>query len=94
MIGGPKMNTNKLIVITEEYSCVVTLTKEMTLSKDTFIALAQRSNAFKDTTVLDVVDANIHHICKYCGDIANGTDENVLCSECRELFGHAFYSEL
>ena len=34
------------------------------------------------------------HICKYCGEIADGVDEDVLCKECRSLFGHAFYSEL
>ena len=47
-----------------------------------------------DKKVLDVVDANTHHICKYCGEVAEGIDEDVLCPECREIFGHAFYSEL
>lgn len=88
------MRTNKLIVVTEEYSTVVTLNREYCMRKETFIELAQRSNAFKDTKVLDVADANTHHICKYCGDIAEGTDENVLCTDCRMTFGHAFYSEL
>ena len=34
------------------------------------------------------------HRCKYCGEITNGADENVLCEDCRITFGHAFYSEL
>jgi len=34
------------------------------------------------------------HSCKYCGGIAEGTHEDLLCSECRETFGHALYSEL
>ena len=34
------------------------------------------------------------HICKYCGEIADGTDEDLLCEDCRMLFGHTFYREL
>lgn len=34
------------------------------------------------------------HECKYCGEITNGADEDVLCEDCRMTFGHAFYSEL
>lgn len=32
--------------------------------------------------------------CKYCGAPNNSTDADVLCEECRETFGHTFYSEL
>lgn len=39
-------------------------------------------------------DLTDQHICKYCGKIADGTDEEVLCKECRELFGHTFFNEL
>ena len=88
------MKTNKLIVVTEEFSYVVPLASEWDLPKEKFINLIQQTNAFKDKKVLDVADGNTHHICKYCGDIAEGTDENVLCADCREIFGHAFYSEL
>lgn len=35
-----------------------------------------------------------NHRCKYCGGAAEGSDTNLLCEECRELFGHAFYYEL
>ena len=34
------------------------------------------------------------HICKYCGDIAEGTYKDLLCSDCRETFGHSLFSEL
>lgn len=88
------MKTNKIIVVTETHSCVVPLHREYCLRRETFIELAKKSTAFKDHKVVDVVDGNTHHICKYCGEIAEGTDENVLCSECRELFGHTFYHEL
>ena len=33
--------------------------------------------------------------CKYCKtNYTNSPDPDVLCDECRETFGHAFYSEL
>ena len=34
------------------------------------------------------------HLCKYCGEIAEGTYADLLCSDCRETFGHSLYSEL
>ena len=34
------------------------------------------------------------HRCKYCGGIAEGTHDDLLCGECRENFGHSLYSEL
>ena len=88
------MKTNKIIVVTENFSCVVPLGKEFDFPKEKFINLVQQADKLKNEKVLDVADANTHHICKYCGDIAKGTDEDVLCQECRYTFGHAFYSEL
>lgn len=35
-----------------------------------------------------------HHLCPYCGNIDDHEDEDLLCADCREMFGHAFYSEL
>lgn len=88
------MKTNKIIVVTEEFSCVVPLGKQWDFPKEKFINLVQQANAFKNEKVIDVADANTHHICKYCGNIAEGTYEEVLCEECRDAFGHAFYYEL
>ena len=34
------------------------------------------------------------HICPYCGDIAEGTYDKLLCSLCREIFGHSLIDEL
>lgn len=35
------------------------------------------------------------HLCGYCGtNVVKGTDEDRLCSECIEMFGHSFLSEL
>ena len=44
--------------------------------------------------VSNIVNARNHHICKYCGGIAEGSCEDMLCTDCRELFGHTLYSEL
>lgn len=35
-----------------------------------------------------------YHHCKYCGQFAKGYDEDVLCEDCRGVFGHTFFSEL
>ena len=32
--------------------------------------------------------------CKSCGKDNNSLEEDLLCSECRETFGHSLYSEL
>lgn len=47
--------------------------------------------ALNDTEIIDLTNK---HLCKYCGEVANGPDEDVLCEDCRYTFGHAFYSEL
>ena len=44
--------------------------------------------------IIKIVPAKGHHRCKYCGSIAEGSDRNLLCEDCRELFGHSLYSEL
>ena len=44
--------------------------------------------------VIKFMEKSRSHICKYCGDIVEGTEEDLLCEACREDFGHAFYSEL
>lgn len=36
----------------------------------------------------------IKHPCKYCGQETGSSDRDVLCAECRDTFGHTFYSEL
>ena len=44
--------------------------------------------------VSNIVNARNHHICKYCGGITEGSYEDMLCTDCRELFGHSLFSEL
>lgn len=44
-----------------------------------------------NSTLTDITDK---HVCKYCGNIVEGEYEDLLCDECREIFGHSLYSEL
>lgn len=37
---------------------------------------------------------NGFHECKYCGGLAEGDFEDLLCGECRYDFGHSLFSEL
>lgn len=48
----------------------------------------------KGYTVEKIVSSETHHLCKYCKSIAEGTYDDLLCDECREVFGHSLYSEL
>ena len=34
------------------------------------------------------------HTCRYCGGEADGYDPDLLCEDCRGLFGHTYFSEL
>ncbi len=43
---------------------------------------------------VQAVKARGHYFCKYCSRIVKGTNKDVLCPECRDVFGHAFFSEL
>ena len=42
----------------------------------------------------EIIDITGKHICRYCGEIAEGTYEDLLCEDCRCTFGHSLYSEL
>lgn len=41
-----------------------------------------------------IASANCSHFCKYCGALVLNDFEDLLCDKCREVFGHALYSEL
>ena len=43
----------------------------------------------------EIINLTNKHLCPYCRiDIVEGENEDVLCEECRMLFGHSLYSEL
>ena len=41
-----------------------------------------------------IEEDNDTHNCKYCGQLVEGSYEDLLCGDCRESFGHSLYSEL
>ena len=85
------MKTNRVLIETVDYTEVINLNKTYDMSADKWITLLE---TMLEEKIIAVHDANTHHICKYCGGVAKGIDEDVLCEECRDVFGHAFYSEL
>lgn len=44
--------------------------------------------------VIMIAPAKGHHRCMYCGSIAKGSQKDILCGECRDVFGHYSYYEL
>ena len=49
----------------------------------------------KPLRLIRIVSSRNRHICKYCYGIAeNGSNEDLLCDECRSIFGHTYFSEL
>jgi len=44
--------------------------------------------------IIKIATKRNHHRCKYCYGIANGKETNLLCDECRRMFGHIYYDEL
>lgn len=53
-----------------------------------------RKAAGEEVSDVVIIESTKEHFCQYCGQVAAGKDKDVLCQECRECFGHAFYSEL
>lgn len=45
-------------------------------------------------TETEILNLTGKHICQYCGNVVEGDYEDLLCDECREIFGHSLYSEL
>ena len=89
------MKTNKIIIETKTYAIEIPLKKEVNLKKEDWIAQMQKFvNELITDKVVNIYDANRYHICKYCGKIVKGSNKNILCEDCREIFGHSLYSEL
>ena len=86
------MKTNRILAVGEKSILELSFNKELDYPSEVWVRLCQKH--YPDEKITAVYDAKKHHICKYCGGIADGIDEDILCSECREDFGHAFFSEL
>lgn len=86
------MKTNRVYALTETATLELGFQKQLDYPEEVWLRICQKQSP--DEKIIKVFDANTHHICKFCGGVANGVDDDVLCAECRELFGHAFFSEL
>lgn len=45
-------------------------------------------------TAIKIVPAKGNHLCRYCMGIAEGSNKDLLCDDCKELFGHTLFTEL
>ena len=84
------------------------MAKYIAYSKDVKTWFSYKGDGLTDAELLKVIsdmEPNIKwteikrvprgsHVCKYCGEIAEGTYADLLCKDCRETFGHTMYSEL
>jgi|GEM_PF-1744594 len=67
--------------------------------KSTTEGLEQFVDAMMDRVIENTILARKHnkpkqHFCKYCGTPNGSPDPMILCSECRETFGHTYFTEL
>ena len=86
------MKTNKILAVGKDATLELEFQKPLDYPEEVWLRICQKQ--YPNEGITKVYDGNNHHICKFCGDIAKGIDEDILCSKCRELFGHAFFSEL
>lgn len=88
--------TDKVIVIGcdngQDVSVVVSVPKPIHFLE--FTKMVKGMREFKNIKIIEIVNGSDHHICKYCGSVASGSDEDMLCDDCAELFGHRFFCEL
>ena len=88
----------KILVETRDFISETTLSKsekiDISMSNKELLTLLQSQEQFKGIPITNIVNARTHHQCKYCGRITKGSYKNLLCDECKEVFGHSVYSEL
>lgn len=65
---------------------------QVTANSETEAAEFVKKEGFK---LLDIEEMKHSHRCKYCGNIVHdSTNEDILCGECIDMFGHIYYSML
>lgn len=86
------MKADRIFAVGEKATLELSFNKELDYPEAVWVRICQKQ--YPDEKITAVYDVKTHHLCKYCGGIAKGIDEDILCAECREDFGHAFFSEL
>ena len=82
----------KYVLTSEKQIGVINYTDKTKTEADV-LAMMQRNEPDANWTTCTKVPRG-KHICKYCGNIAEGTYADLLCEECRMTFGHSLFSEL
>ena len=64
--------------------------------KSIIVTLLKKEKGTEQLTIdnAEFYDLSKFHLCHYCGAVAVGTYEDLLCCDCRQTFGHALFSEL
>lgn len=83
--------TSPIKFFVEGIQCEKEYTWECTADSEDSVRKSLEQDGIK---IIRIVSAKGHHRCKYCSCIATGSNINLLCDDCQELFGHTFYSEL
>lgn len=78
---------DKYIIVELPESAAIEANKEKIMKK------AETELDFKNPIGCDFIPKD-HHVCQYCGDITPGINDDLLCVECRSIFGHSRFSEL
>lgn len=87
----------KLVAFSEKYTMEFSVSGKIKLTPETKEKLLKSINQERDNDCppyTEIESLENKHICKYCGEITEGTFEDLLCEECRDIFGHSLYSEL
>lgn len=96
------MKKIKIVFKENQYISVIDDVLEDALKNNIQIRHTFVSNLIDNKSITETLDdyENIiflkenQHFCKYCGEVADGPDDNILCDDCAYTFGHRLYSEL
>jgi hypothetical protein len=93
LANSKHFKTDKIWVKTDKTVSSLEADKSYIFTTDGVRTYVGKAEEFKDEFFVDFCDANTHHYCS-CGTLTEGSDEDLLCSECVMLYGHRRESEL
>lgn len=88
-----KFYTKNEYSVLEVKGNIATMLEHKVYLKDIYKLVQEKVN-FDDEIEGYVIAKKNEHFCEYCGELTHGSDEEVLCDECRMTFGHTYYNEL
>lgn len=88
----------KVLVETNQKTSLMRLTHsekvDISMNNKALLKAFQEHEQFKGIPIVNIANARTNHPCQYCGRITKGNYKDLLCDECKEIFGHSLYSEL